>query len=160
MTTTESSDGTGGEARASSSTWTWLLPVLTFLVGCVLGGVVVAAGGSDADGERTAAPTPATTADQEEDGADPSPGPTDLVVRVPQSCLDAADGATEATGQVDDVVAAVRDLDARRLQEIVDRIQQVQPRVQRLAEQCRSVAGQRLQDGELATSAPVPSPTP
>lgn len=157
MTTTDSTPGDGD--RTASSTWTWLLPVLTFLVGCLLGGVVVGAGAFGGDEQQAAAPEATASPDAGAD-PDPSPGADDLVVRVPESCLEAADGATEATGQVDEVVTAVRDLDARRLQEIVDRIQRVQPEVQRLAEQCRSVAGQRLQDGQLATSAPVPTASP
>lgn len=155
MTTTDSRAGSDGDS--TSSTWTWLLPVITFLVGCLLGGLVVGAGAFDdaesglADAQPTESPTP-------DDAGTPSPGPTDLVVTVPESCLEAADRASEFARQVDDVVVAVRDLDARRLQEIVDEIQQLQPNVQRLAEQCRSVAGERLQDGQLAT--PTPAPTP
>lgn len=157
MTTTDGTAGGGGRARSSVSTW--LLPVLAFLLGCLLGGLVVGAGTSD-DGGSVAGPTPTTPAGADDNGADPSPSADDLVVRVPESCLQAADGATQATAQVDDVVAAVRDLDARRLQEIVDQIQQVQPDVQRFAEQCRSVAGERLQDGQLATPAPAATPSP
>ena len=153
MTTTDSAPG--GSRRRSTS-W-WLLPALTFLAGCLLGGLIVGVGTfGDGDGDGTAAPAPTSAP---ADGADdPEDAPGDLVVRVPESCLRAADGATEATGQVDDVVAAVRDLDARRLQEIVDRIQQVQPEVQRLAEQCRSVAGERLED-VVVTPAPAVTPT-
>ena len=157
MTTTDSRAGSDG--GGSSSTWTWLLPALTFLVGCVLGGLVVAVGTfDDADADLGAEAQP--TAGADEDGGEATPRPTDLVVRVPESCLDAADSATAFTAQVDDIVVAVGELDARRLQEIVDRIQQSQPQVQRLAEQCRSVAGERLEDGQLATSAPAPTPTP
>jgi len=153
MTTT---DGPAGDGQGSArSTWTWLLPVLTFLVGCVLGGVVVAAGAFD--DEQVAAPSATSSPTPGGDG-EPSPTPSDLVVTIPESCLQAAEAAAEASQQFDDVVAAVRDLDARRLQEIVDRVQQAQPEAQRLAEQCRSVAGERLGDVE-GTSAPVPSPS-
>jgi len=154
VTTTPSTGG--GEGRSGSSRWSWLLPVLTFLAGCLLGGVVVAAGAPD-DADGRAVPQASAPGAAE---AAPSPSPSDLVVRVPEACLAAADSAQEFTRQVDDVVLAVRDLDARRLQEIVDQVQQSQPELRRLAEQCRSVTGERLTDGQLATSAPAPSPSP
>lgn len=151
--------GTTGDSTtppSSSSRWSWLLPVLTFLVGLVLGGVVIFAGTSgDDDGAAASAdasPSPGVVATEDPDS-------TDLVVRVPQSCLDAADGALEASQQVDDAVAAVRDLDARRLQEIVDEVQRLQPDVRDQAERCRATTGSRLEEGQLATPAPAPTPT-
>lgn len=157
MTTTDSTPSSS-RRRATSSTSSWLLPALTFLAGCLLGAVIVGAGtfGGGDDGQDGAAPPP--TQGPAEDATDAEAAEGELVVRVPESCLRAADGASQATGQVDDVVAAVRDLDARRLQEIVDQIQQVQPEVQRLAEQCRSVAGERLED-VVVTPAPAVTPT-
>lgn len=148
----------------SSSTWTWLLPVLTFLLGCVLGGVVIAAGISGDTDDSVAAPEQtAEPGPSGEDGAagDPSaePEPEETVVRVPESCLAAADAAVVASNRLGDVVAAVRDLDARRLQEVVDEVQQKQPQVQELAERCRSTAGERLEDAELPPAEPSPTPS-
>lgn len=130
--------------------------MLTFLVGLVLGGVVIFAGTAGDDDEPTASPDASQAPDV---SASEDPDSTDVVVRVPQSCLDAADGALEASQQVDDAVAAVRDLDARRLQEIVDEVQRLQPDVRDQAEQCRSTTGSRLEEGQLATPAPAPTPT-
>ena len=148
---------TDGDATSGGgSVWTWLLPALAFVAGVALGAVVVAVGASgDGDGRSdvTASPTSDPSA-----GADPtSTASSDAVVRVPSSCLEAADGAEEAAREVDDVVEAVRAFDARRLQEIVDRFQQLQPEVQRLADQCRETAGERIQDGELVTPTPAPA---
>lgn len=142
-----------------SSPWTWLLPALTFLVGCLLGGVVVAAGAFDGDDDEPlrAAPGASQQPGDGEDGPQPTPTSGDVVVRVPESCLQAADMATSAIGQIDRVVEAVRDLDARRLQEIVDQVQKLEPEVRRLADQCRSVSGERLQDAVSPT--PAASPT-
>lgn len=156
MTTTTTDRPAGDDADSPSSPWTWLLPVLTFLLGCLLGGGIVAAGAFD--GEELAAPDAVETPDPGEDGASPTPTPDDLVVRVPESCLELADRAAAASEQVEQVVAAVRDLDARRLQEIVDTIQQMQPELQQFAEQCRALAGEQLQDGQLVT--PTPAATP
>jgi hypothetical protein len=153
------------DAPRSSSTWSWLLPVLTFLLGCLLGGVVIAAGASG-DVEEVAAAPEATTAPGEagaEDGTadetETEPESEDVEVQVPESCLAAADGAVVAANRIDNVVEAVRDLDAQRLQELVDEVQEQQPRVRELAERCRSTAGERLEDAELTPTEPSASPS-
>lgn len=145
------------EDSAAARAW-WLLPALAFVVGIVLGGVVVgvgAFGGSD-DAEPSASVTsePEEPADEEE----PATSPSDVLVRVPAQCLEAADGAEQVARQVDDVVEAVRALDARRLQELLDEFQQLQPDIQALADRCREVAGEQLQDGGLITPAPAATP--
>ena len=144
-------------ASTSSSPWTWLLPVLTFLVGCLLGGAVIAAGAFGGDSSDVAAPS---ASPEPEDDASPQPSPDGVVVRVPQACLDAADRAATVSSQAQDAVAAVRDLNARRLQEVVDSFQQLEPEVQRLADECRETAGDRLVEGELTTPAPAATPAP
>lgn len=147
----------------SSSPWTWLLPGLTFLVGCLLGGAVIAAGAFGGDGTDVAAPSVSASPG---DDASPEPSPDGVAVRVPQACLDAADQAATVSSQAQDAVAAVRDLDARRLQEIVDSFQQLEPEVQRLADECRERAGDRVAEGSLTTPAPalttptLPTPEP
>lgn len=148
----------GDESGGRSSVWTWLLPALAFVAGVALGAVVVAVGASGGDDRQpdvSASPTSEPDA-----GAEPtSTAPSDAVVRVPAACLQAADAAEEAARQVDDLVEAVRVFDAGRLQELVDRFQELQPEVQRLADACREVAGDRLQDGDLVTPTPAPAPS-
>lgn len=141
----------------SSSPWTWLLPVLTFLVGCLLGGAVIAAGAFGGDDTDLATPTASPSPG---DDASPEPSPDGVAVRVPQACLDAADQAATVTSQAQDAVAAVRDLNARRLQEIVDSFQQLEPEVQRLADECRETAGERLTEGSLTSPAPARTTPP
>ena len=143
------------------STWTWLLPALAFVAGVALGAVVVAVGASGDDDDTvpgvTASSSPEASATPDGAGNVTATPSGDALVRVPASCLDAADGAERAARQVDDVAAAVREFDARRLQELVDEFQQLQPEVQRLADQCRSAAGEGLGDGTLVTPAPAAS---
>jgi hypothetical protein len=149
----------------SSSMWSWLLPVLTFLLGCLLGAVVIAAGASSGAEDLTETPAAAPTPDVagNEDGEDvdgeTEPESEDVEVRVPESCLAAADGAVVAANRIDDVVEAVRDFDAQRLQELVDEVQEQQPQVRELAERCRSTAGERLEDAELTPAEPSASPS-
>ena len=147
-----------------SSVWSWLLPVLTFLLGCLLGAVVVAAGASSSAEDLTetpaAAPSPdvPATEDGEVDG-ETDPESEDVEVQIPESCLAAADGAVVAANRIEDAIAAVRDFDAQRLQEIVDEVQEQQPQVRELAERCRSTAGERLEDAELTQTEPSASPS-
>lgn len=165
MTSSARIDPGPADAPRSSSTWSWLLPVLTFLLGCLLGGGVIAAGASqDADDvaaapSATASPGETGTGGGSEDEPEDEAEDDEPEVRVPESCLAAADGAVVAANRVDDVVKAVRDLDARRLQELVDEVQQQQPRVRELAERCRSTAGERLEDAELTSPEPSASPS-
>lgn len=147
-----------------SSVWSWLLPVLTFLLGCLLGAVVVAAGASSSAEDLTETPAAAPAPDEPgpEDGevdGETEPESEDVEVQIPESCLAAADGAVVAANRIDDVVAAVRDLDPQRLQEIVDEVQEQQPQVRELAERCRSTAGERLEDADLTTPEPSASPS-
>lgn len=124
-----------------------LLPALTFLVGLALGGALVGvtSGSDEVDGDAngptvTSAPTP--------EPAGPLPSPTGLLVRVPDPCLQAVDKAEVAYGVLDQAVAAARELDARRLQELVDQVQQERRQTEALVEACR-----------VGVGAPQPSPT-
>lgn len=161
-TAATSSSGTGATSTAATSsagasssdggTLRWLLPALTFVAGVALGAAVIAVGNSG-DG-------PGTVAEPEESAVpqpQPSASQSDLVVRVPGICLDAIDNAEAATREVDDLVSAVRDFDAARLQQLVDRFQDLETRIRQSAEGCRAVTGDRLQDGTLVSPSLTPS---
>lgn len=153
MPTTDSASR--GEAGTSPPALAWIVPVLAFLAGCLLSGIAVALVMSDGDDEDpvVAAPTATSSTTPDPEATAPSP---EVVVRVPQACLDAADSALEAGQEAEDVVAAVRDLDARRLQEIVDRFQQNEPALRQAAQRCRDTTDQRVEDGLVVTPAPTP----
>ncbi len=121
---------TGGGRR-----WSVLLPAVTFLVGLALGAVVVgvAVDSSDDNGQGTVAASTAT-------GPGTAPSPSGLVVRVPQPCLQVADQAQVAFGILQDAAAAARELDARRLQELVNQAQQERDRTQALISACRDLS--------------------
>ena len=134
----------------------WLLPALTFAAGVALGAVVVAVGNTGGGGNGGAASRAVESA---EPGAiDPSPSRRDLIVQVPGVCLEAIDAAEAATREVDDLVEAVRDFDAARLQELVDRFQQLESTTRESADRCRAVSGERLQDGTLVVPSLTPAP--
>lgn len=109
--------------------WSVLLPALTFLAGVALGAAVL--GASTTEDEPRAAPTAPPT---------PSASPTDVTIRVPGPCLQAAERAEQAYALVERGVTAARDLDARELADLVDEAQRQRPEVQSLVEACRSAA--------------------
>ena len=114
--------------------WSVLLPALTFLAGLALGAAVLGASTAQ-DEEGTAGPRPPSAAPV------PSPTPSDLLVRVPAPCLQAAERAEQAYALVEQGVAAARELDARGLADLVDQVQQQRPEVQGLVDACRAAAG-------------------
>lgn len=133
--------------------WSVLLPALTFLAGLLLGGAVIAATATDDGEERVAAgPTASPTAAP---GQPSQPTPTDLVVRVPGPCVQAAERAEVAYMILEEGVAAARDLDARRLADLVDRAQQERPQVEALVRQCQQATGDAI-----VNPAPTPAPSP
>ena len=147
----------GPEVRGSR--WSWLVPAGTFLAGCALGGVVVGVGAVGGDDDEPSRPVAAAEADREQDvapGDDAADaGDSGLYVRVPDSCVQTAEDATTLVDQVDEVVAAVADLQPERLRQTVDDVQQVRDEVQDVARQCQEAAAQRLQDAEEADDAPA-----
>ena len=149
MATDSASRGDSGEGPALA----WVVPVLAFLAGCLLSGTAVALVLSDGGDEGTAA-SAADAGLHSERGASP---PTDVVVRVPESCLEAAAGALEAGREAEQAVAALRDLDPRRLQEIVERFRREQPGLQQAAQRCRDATDQRIEDGVRDSAAPAPT---
>ena len=154
--------------EAGGSRPSWWLPAGTFLAGCALGAVVMGVGDV---GEDPAPPSSAVTDDAGSDagtdaGADAEDGATaagddsGLYVRVPDSCVRTADDATALVEQVDEVVAAVAELEPERLRQAVDDVQQVRDGVQDVAEQCRAAAAERLADVDEAEADDAAPETP
>jgi hypothetical protein len=137
------------DARPRARSWLWLAPALTFVAGLLLGWLLL--GGSPTDaGPQVGAPAPSTISPA------PSAPASDALARVPEPCLALADQTETAFAVFDRAVDAVRQLDARRLQEAVDDVQVLRPQAQDLAAQCRSRAGQDALGGDTVT--PVPTP--
>lgn len=117
---------------------TWLIPALTFLVGLVLGAVVIGVtrsgdGGStassaDSGSSATASATPSATAPTR-DGA---------TIVVPGQCLELADGTQSALDLVTKAAQAARDLSASKLNTVVRQLQDQQSELQTLVTACRS----------------------
>lgn len=114
--------------------WALLVPVVTFLLGLALGAAVL---GATRAGEPSAPVTSPVA-------VSPQPTPPDPAVAAPDPCLQAVDQAEVAYRILDDAVTAARELDARRLQELVDQVQQERARTQTLVGACRAQAAAAL----------------
>jgi hypothetical protein len=144
-------DGAGSSARS------WVVPALLFVAGLLLGGVAVAAanvGSGDDDPLATPSVSPSPSPSPSPT-PDPTGGPEDVIVRIPAPCVQVAQEADAAFDDVDAFAQAVRDFDARRLQEFLDRFQEVRPRIESLSEQCQNLASEGIVDGELITPTPA-----
>lgn len=132
----------------------WLVPALTFLVGLLVGGVVIGLTGIGDDlttggaeqGDAGTAQQPAPT---DSPGA---PGSGDRTVTVPGECIEAAERSEEALALTREAAQALGDLDPRRVQEIVDRLQDLDPEIRSLAAECRDAGIDDAVDGGTPTS--------
>jgi hypothetical protein len=115
------------EAVPRTPRWAMLLPAVTLVAGIGIGALVAGAGGS---GRGSATATPTAT------------GPTTpaVSVQVPPECLQLAQDAGTALPNLTDVSEAIKSLDLQRLQALVSQLQNAQPRLLSLAQQCRDKA--------------------
>ena len=156
--------------------WSWLLPAGTFVAGCALGAVVMGVGDVGRDDDLGSSGAPAAVAGAEAGEGDEAAGAeitgdgtpdagtaaSPVQIRVPESCAQTADDATALVEQVDDLVAAVANLDPERLRQAVDDAQQVRDEVQEVAEQCQEAAARsqvEMTDGEGDAQSDAAEPT-
>jgi len=107
------------------------VPAITFVVGLVLGGLVIGVG-IDGDGGNPAG-TPTTAG-----GSQPTPT-SDVTVVVPNACIQAAETVTEAMDLIREGVTAVRDFQPQELIELLDQLEDLDARGRDLAQQCSEV---------------------
>jgi hypothetical protein len=147
------------ESTGDSGARAWVVPALMFVAGLLLGGVAVAAVGIDgeeADPLAVPSVSPSPSPSPSPDDVDAG-GPQDVNVRIPAACVQVAEEADAAFEDVDAFADAVRDFDARRLEEFLDRFQEVRPRIESLSEECRELASEGLVEGDLITPTPAAS---
>lgn len=123
----------------------WLLPALTFVIGLLIGGIVVGLTGFGVDsavGEQEPGDAAAGEPEEPEAPATPEPGSSpDRTITVPGECLQVAERSQEALTLTQEAAQALGELDARRLQGIVDRLQDLEPQVRELAAACQEAGG-------------------
>ena len=137
----------------------WLLPLIAFVVGLVLGGLVIA----------TVRPT--VSASPPESGASTQPGtqdngsgptgtgpPAAASIAIPEQCLKLSDDATVLDDLVQRAAAAARDLNASELSDVVREIDAAQRTTREHAAACREMQGSV--SGGTATTQPMTDASP
>jgi hypothetical protein len=131
----------------------WLVPTVTFLVGLILGGVLVGVSnlGRDDDAPSAAAPVPTPT---------PGGSSQDVTVVVPRSCVEAAERSEQVLALTREAAEALGELDARRLADVVDEMRTLQTVVGGAAASCRDAAAAANATTGAAPTPAFPAPTP
>lgn len=115
----------------------WLVPALAFLVGVILGGVIIwVSTSSSRSGSGLSTATPTVTASVTPSDGTSSPRAA-ATFSVPAQCLQVADDSKAVVELVNQSVAAARDLDASKLSGLVRQIQAAQQTLQANATSCR-----------------------
>jgi hypothetical protein len=127
-----------GEPEPSTSArglpgWFWSLPAGTFLVGLVLGGVVVGAGGG---GSAEPTPSPGTSLPRPAGTPRPTVAAT---VTVPTSCLEAVGEARRTLGTLGEELDGLSGLDLERLGRLSDAAAEAESAVRDVTRTCRDV---------------------
>jgi len=108
------------------------VPAVTFVVGLVLGGVVIGVGVDGDEGSPEADPSATPS------GAAPTPT-SDVTVVVPNACIEASETVTEAVDVIQDAVGAVRDFRPEELVDMLNELELLDARARDLARQCAEV---------------------
>lgn len=137
----------------NSRSWLGLLvPTMTFLVGLVLGGVLVYAnsGGDASD----------VAVRESEATASPSAGAQDTLVTLPAACDQAATKVREAYALLRQAVGQVRDFQADALVETLNSLEDVDEEARVLVSECSAVqVSTSPTASSSATTSPSASPT-
>ena len=125
-----------------------LLPTATFMIGLVLGGILVYANsGGGNDNAEDAGPGPESTAG----ASSSSPSASgDTVVTVPAACDQAAAKVSEAYRLLRQAVDQVRDLNAEKLVSTLNELEDVDAQTRPLVDACTQVS---------VSSGPTSAPT-
>ncbi len=111
-----------------------VVPAVTFLVGLLLGGLVVGVGIVGAGSDPEVAGRPAEIPD----GRGPTPTSAATVV-VPSACREAANQIEIAITVIQDGVGAVRDFQPDELVRVLDELEDLEARARDLAARCSAV---------------------
>ena len=138
----------GPSETSPSRRWGGLLiPAATFLVGLLIGGLVIGVGrsgsssSSDEEAGSSSSPSPAASS---------PPAPGDTVVTVPAECQQAADKVREATSLLRSTVSDVQNFKPDKIVETLNRLEDIDAEIRPLLDGCSQV--------DVTTGAtPVPS---
>ena len=115
----------------------WFIPVITFVVGLLLGGLVIGALRSGDSG--TASPVTSASPTASATGTGGTAAPTTAPVVGPAECLQVSDDAAALNDLAKRAVTAARDLNASELSGVVREIDTAQKALRQHADACRKV---------------------
>ena len=117
----------------------WFIPVITFVVGLLLGGLVIGALRSGDSGSTAPDASTTPTGSATVPGSGGTAAPTTATVVVPAECLKVSEDASALNDLVRRAVTAARDLDASALSAVVREIDTAQAALRQHAEACKNV---------------------
>lgn len=117
----------------------WFIPVITFVVGLLLGGLVIWAVRSGDSGTASPNASVSPTASATGTGNGGTAAPTTATVVVPAECLKVSEDASALNDLAKRAVTAARDLDASALSAVVREIDTAQTALRQHADACRNV---------------------
>lgn len=122
--------------RSSRVNWLRILPVATFLVGMMLGGLLI---GLTRDDERSAAAPVEQTPLTASPGTSPTPGSSDTTVTVPAACAEAVREVELAVELMQEGASAVRDVQPEELVRVLNSLEDTQARLEQLTRACSEI---------------------
>lgn len=136
----------------------WFVPAITFVVGLLLGGLLIGALRSGDSG--TAPPDASASSTASTTGAGSTAAPTTATVVVPAECLKVSTDAAALNDLAKRAVTAARDLNASELSSVVREIDTAQTALRQHADACRDVQA-AITGGTTpsVTTLETPSPT-
>lgn len=158
MMTTNRTNDEIPTAASRNRAGAWFLAAGTFVAGLLIGAVVVGLFSegspvqSAAAGDRTSSSASATAASPEGTSA---AGAT-AKLNVSAACLQALSDAQEAASSINAIADAARNLDARRLDEIVRSLQPLEQRLTNDIDACKVTT--ELPNGVIISGATTPAP--
>jgi len=157
MSTTSATSGSGPRRSPwSARAPRWWVSAAVFCAGVLVG--VLGTGLLSASPVVVIASEEAQGAAAGAGGAVP-PGGAGAGIAVNEACLRAVNGAEDAVRVIDDLAVAAGALDAARLDEVVQRLQPVQARLEQDVSRCRVLTGATTGPTVSPTVSPTASPT-
>ncbi len=138
----------------------WFLAAGTFIAGLLIGAVVVGLFSEGSPGLQTASAGDQTSSSASATAATPestSVSGATAKVNVNEACLQALTAAQEAASNINAIADAARNLDARRLDEIVRSLQPLEQRLTDDIDACKVTT--ELPNGVIISGVTTPVPT-
>lgn len=133
--------------------WSRLIPAATFLVGLLIGALVVLANQSTSSSNQS---TPSSKQSSKSPSAT-SPSPGVSVVTVPAACQQASDNIQQATSLLRDSVSSVKNFDPKELVRLLNRLEDLDKATRPLARECSQVT---VTVGPTPSTSASPSDSP